>query len=142
MADPAVLNRFDVTVDGLDLGSFTDCKGLKVTYKFDDLAEGGALGATASFLKAVAYNDITLVRPLNARSPQVAAWFSRYADKPEASTARISAMDPSGAEICAWDLQGVVPKEWVGPEFSAAGGGAARETLVLGHTGFTTGGGG
>jgi phage tail-like protein len=141
MTDPGVLNRFTVAVDGLDLGAFTECKGLNAGYSLEPILEGGSLAPTGQLLKGLTYGDITLARPLNAGSGAVAAWFSTFADNPVPTTARIAALDSSGATICAWKLNGVVPKLWSGPQWSAKGADVAIETLTLAHTGFTPDGG-
>ena len=140
MKDPAVSYRFAVEVDGLDLGAYTECRGLAATYSVDAVVEGGSLAPTGHLLKGVSYADVTLVRPLDESSGKVAAWFSGFADNPKPTSARITAMDPGGTTICAWDLQGVVPKQWSGPGFSAKGTDVALESLTLAHTGFAPGG--
>jgi phage tail-like protein len=138
--DPAVLYRFAVEVDGLDLGAYTECRGLAATYSVDAIVEGGSLAPTGHLLKGVSYADVVLIRPLDESSGTVAAWFSGFADNPAPTTARITAKDPSGATICAWDLQGVVPKQWSGPQWSVKGNDVAMESLTLAHTGFAPAG--
>jgi phage tail-like protein len=137
MGDPALLHRFTVEVDGLDLGAFTSCQGLQASYGLDAIQEGGWLGPTVQVLKSIAYADITLQRPLDSSSPGIAAWFSNFASSPQPTTAAIAALDPAGDKVCEWHLAGVVPKQWTGPQWSSDQNGAAKETLVLAHTGFT-----
>ena len=140
MADPAIVGRFIVEVDGVDLGSFTSCQGLQATYGLDAVQEGGSLGPSAFMLKGITYTDITLQRPLDAASAAIAAWFTAFAPSPQPTTGSITALDPSGAAVCVWHLQGVVPKQWSGPQLTVDQNAAAKETLVLSHTGFVLAG--
>jgi phage tail-like protein len=137
MPDPAVVHRFTVEVDGVDLGSFSSCQGLQASYALDALQEGGSLAPSAQLLKAVSYSDITLQRPLDSHSAGIAAWFTDFASSWRPTSASIAALDPSGATVCEWQLQGVVPKQWSGPQLASETNAAAKETLVLAHTGFT-----
>jgi phage tail-like protein len=137
VSDPGVLHRFTIAVDGVDLGAFTECRGLQATYTLKPTLEGGSLSPSCQLLEGVAYGDVTLTRPLDASSGAVAAWFSGFAGDPRPTTARISALGADGEALCAWELQGVVPKQWTGPQFSAAASNVAIETLTLAHTGFT-----
>jgi phage tail-like protein len=136
MGDPAIVHRFIVEVDGVDLGSFTSCQGLQATYGLDTLQEGGSLGPSAQLLKSITYSDITLQRPLDSNSAGIAAWFTDFGTSWQPTTASITALDPSGASVCEWHLQGVVPKQWSGPQLASDQNAAAKETLVLAHTGF------
>jgi phage tail-like protein len=137
MGDPALVHRFTVEVDAFDLGSFTSCQGLQATYGLDAIQEGGSLSPSVQALKSVAYSDVTLQRPLDANSSALAAWFSAFASSPQPTTATIAAVDPAGDIVCRWNLAGVVPKTWSGPQWSSDQNAVAKESLVLAHTGFT-----
>lgn len=139
MSDPGVLYRFTIAVDGLDLGAFTECYGLQATYTLKPALEGGSLSPTFQLLEAVVYADVTLIRPLDANSGAVAAWFSSFSAEPLPTTARISAVGIDGETICAWDLEGVVPKQWTGPHWNVKTSDVALETVTLAHTGFAAG---
>jgi phage tail-like protein len=136
MADPAIVSRFTVKVDAVDLGSFTSCQGLQATYGLDAVQEGGQLGPSGFMLKGVTYSDITLQRPLDDQSAAIAAWFTAFADSPQPTTGSIVALNPGGATVCEWHLQGVVPKQWTGPQLAVEQSAFAKETLVLAHIGF------
>jgi phage tail-like protein len=139
VGDPAIVSRFIVEVDGVDLGSFTSCQGLQATYGLDAVQEGGSLRPSAFMLKAITYSDITLQRPLDSSSAAIAAWFTGFAGSPEPTTGSIIALDPGGVPVCVWHLEGVVPKQWSGPQLAVDQSAAAKETLVLAHTGFVPG---
>jgi phage tail-like protein len=139
---PALVHRFAVTVDAGDLGAFTECAGLAVSYAVTDLREGGENGFAHRLWGPVSYGNVTLTRPLDGASAAVAAWVSSFATGGEQTGARIAALDPAGETIAAWSLRGVVPVAWTGPSWSAGGAAVAKETLVLAHAGFTMEGAG
>ena len=137
-SDPALLHHFTVALDDVDIGTFTELSGLSVTTGFTTITEGGQNDYQQPLWGSITYGKVTLVRAINANSAAIAAWVSSFAS-PSASpsTARIEALDGTGAPIVAWILTGVVPSSWTGPAWSAAAVGVAKETLVLMHCGFS-----
>jgi phage tail-like protein len=139
---PALLHNFAVVVDvdaggRTDLGAFTACSGLKVSYAYEPLVEGGENNFAHRLWGPASYGDVTLTRGIDGASAAVAEWVGGFATDPTPTTARIAALDPAGDEITAWSLQGVVPLSWTGPQWKVDGAsGVAAETLVLAHTGF------
>jgi phage tail-like protein len=145
---PALLHNFAVVVDvdaggRTDLGAFASCSGLKVSYAYEPLVEGGENNFAHRLWGPAAYGDVTLARGIDGASAAVAEWVNGFATDPTPTTARIAALDPAGEEITAWSLQGVVPLSWTGPQWKVDGAsGAATETLVIAHTGFMSEGSG
>jgi phage tail-like protein len=143
VSDPAVTCRFRVEVDvhengHTDLGAFTECDGLSVSYQMRPYAEGGQNAFLHQFAGPLKYENVRLSRPIDESSGTVAAWFTRMRDAVERTTARITALDPSGEELATWTLVDVYPVRWTGPSLSATGTAVAKETLELNHNGFTT----
>ncbi len=143
METPALLANFAVVVDvdaggRTDLGAFTSCSGLKVSYAYENLAEGGENNFAHRLWGPATYDNVTLARGIDGASAAVAEWVSSFASDPTPTTARIAALDPAGEEIAAWSLRGVVPVSWAGPAWKSDGAAAAQETLVIAHTGFAS----
>lgn len=136
MAEPATGARFTVTIDGCDIGSFTSCEGLGAEYEVFDYEEGGQNGYVHRLPGRLRYTNIRLTRPVDQSSKNLAAWFSSLRQSVERKNGSISALDPSGAVIVTWNLAGLFPARWTGPNFSAEGNGVAKETLELSHNGF------
>jgi phage tail-like protein len=59
--------RFDVTVDGYDLGSWTTCKGLAVNFKYDQVKELGEHTMSAYIPGRVEYGTISLQRGITSK---------------------------------------------------------------------------
>jgi len=135
--DPALSIRFDVTVDGVELGSFTACDGLSAEYEVFEYAEGGNNAFVHRMPGRLKFQNVTLTRAVDQDSGKLASWFSSLARSVERKTARITAMDGNRKVIATWSLVGVWPVKYAGPSLAADGDGVATETLELAHHGFT-----
>jgi len=135
-ADPATGARFDVTIDDVDIGSFTSCDGLGAEFDVFDYEEGGQNGYVHRLPGRLRYTNIRLTRPVDGSSANLAAWFSSLRQSVKTHTGSITALDPKGGVIAKWQLLGLYPARWTGPSFSAEGNGVAQETLELAHDGF------
>lgn len=134
--DPGVALYFTVTLDFVDLGAWTTCRGLGVELKTDQRGEGGTGSLVNQMAGRLEYTSITLTRPVGADSAKVASWIQANAQQVQPKTAEIACVDAAGNQIYSWSLQGVLPKRWTGPSFDAAQPGVAIEELELVHQGF------
>jgi phage tail-like protein len=136
--DPAVTVCFLVKIDNdaYDLGLFNTCDGLGVEVTVEQRQEGGNNGFSYQLPGPLKYTNIKFSRPLNANSSRVAAWMSSMVGGITRTTAVIQAMTLSGTVVCTWNLQGVIPVKWTGPQFSTDGPKVAMETLEVAHHGF------
>lgn len=138
--------RFKVSVDGLSLGSWSACRGLKVELKVTRVAEGGNYWYEHILPDRVTYTPITLERAVHPQeSPQVQNWLDKVASQwtnysgdqsYAAGTAVITLLGVTGQEVMHWTLTGVYPTSWSGPSLSATENKVAIETLELAHQGF------
>jgi phage tail-like protein len=134
--DPAVTVCFLVTIDGVDLGLFNTCDGLGVEVNVETRQEGGNNGFAYQFPGPLKYTNIKLTRPLNADSARIAQWISSVGPGLQRSTGQVQAMTLGGQTVCTWNLQGVMPVKWSGPQFNTESPKLAIETLELAHHGF------
>ena len=72
VTDPAIGLRFEVTVDGIDIGSFTGCEGLGAEYEVFEYQEGGENGYVHRIPGRLKYTPVKLTRPLDTRSRMAA----------------------------------------------------------------------
>ncbi|WP_037599818.1 phage tail protein [Streptacidiphilus rugosus] len=143
--------RFFVSVGNLSLGAWKSCKGLSVTFESEPLYEGGNYESPAAMLaKQLKYNTITLQRamhPVDSAAVQkwlkdrARSWMHQWWDINDqvwpGDTMAITLGDSSMHAVATWNLNGVYPSKWSGPEMDAMGSGAvALETLELVHKGF------
>lgn len=139
--------RFDVWVDGLGLGQWASCEGLKVEFTTEPVKNGGHYDYEAVLPAAVKYSPVTLRRAMiKSDSDKVLAWLREVArkwtdydgtgDTYQGGTARITLLDVYGGTVEAWNLHGVRPSSWSGPVLNAKQSEVAIETLVIEHQGF------
>lgn len=137
MTDPAVAVCFTVSVDDLDLGSFTTCEGLGCEVTVETREEGGNNGYVHQLPGRLKYTNVKFTRPVDQQSTQVAQWLaSMAAPPPQRHNALISARRLDNQIVCSWKLFQVILVRWTGPQFGADGAKVATETLELAHHGF------
>ena len=66
--EPANTYRFDVTVDGAELGSFTAVDGLSAEYEVQTYEEGGQNGYVHKLPGRLKYQNIKVSRPVDGQS--------------------------------------------------------------------------
>ena len=135
-ADPAVSLRFTVTIDGESIGNFNTCSGLKVEVVMEQREEGGTNGFVWQLPSRVKYSNITLKRAVGPDSHKLTDWLISFANEATYKTACITAMTGDGEKVTSWNLDGVVPVSWSGPDLDVGANNVAMETLVLAHHGF------
>jgi phage tail-like protein len=139
-------NRFIVTVDEVNLGSWTKCDGLGVDFTPVKLLAGGDYGYEHILPGQITYPRVTLSRAMaTADSAKVQSWLRKVAssyDDPGGilgysdTQGKITLLDAHGKEVISWTLGGVHPWSWKGPSFDANTSHVAIEVLELMHTGF------
>lgn len=147
-AGPALNLRFQVVLDQqIDLGYWKSCKGLAVQFVSKEHYEGGIYDVPAAILpETLKYQPITLERAVTENgSARVQQWLSDMASQwmndrfcnYGGSTAAIILADSALHTVASWNLTGVYPSKWTGPDLDAMGsGGVALERLELVHSGF------
>jgi phage tail-like protein len=136
MSDPAVGIRFEVTIDGLSVGSFTECDGLQAEYEVYEYQEGGQNGYVHRIPGRLKFSNVKLSRPIDKSSIELAAWFASLQAIVKRQTAAITAFDGNNAMVAQWNLVDVYPVRWAGPTLNVDGNQVAKETLELAHNGF------
>jgi phage tail-like protein len=138
--------RFNVTVDGWNLGHWTSCEGLKVEFEYETVISGGDYATPHYLPKAVKFEAVTLKRAVESPySAAVQQWLALVAQQwksggePTGTTVLITLMDvfqDLTSPAASWQLTGAFPKSWSGPSLDAKKKEIATETLVLAHRGF------
>jgi phage tail-like protein len=138
--------RFGVVVGGLNLGFWSSCKGLAVTFTPDYATPLGVNGYKQILMPTINYPPITLERGIDSKSSatvqqwltqEVSNWYTSTTDgQPYAGeTATITLFDYHADSVMSWSLIGVYPTKWTGPTLSNASA-VALESLELTHEGF------
>ena len=129
--------RFQVTIDGQNLGGWSTCKGLEVDFQHETYEELGNNQFVHYFPKQAKYTHITLERACTpGESSALQSWLSKIAVQPTRGTASITLYDANQNDVITWTLSGVFPSKWTGPQLDGGLSKMAMETLVLAHEGF------
>ena len=129
--------RFDVVVDGIELGGWQSCTGLAVHFSLEERREGGVNTHSQWLPGQITYPKIVLSRAMTLLgSTAVMAWLSGKANDLSPGTAQITLRDARGGTVASWSLRGVYPSAWTGPSMEAGSSQVAIERLELAHEGF------
>jgi len=134
--DPGLSVFFEVNVDQSALGAWSKCSGLGMELEVDSRTDGSLSLFMHQLTGRFKYTNITLTRPICADTSRVMAWLAGFGTLGVGGTATINALDPGGTTIVSWDLFGVVPVRWTGPEFDTNSLAVATESLELAYQGF------
>jgi phage tail-like protein len=129
--------RFDVVVDGIDLGAWSSCDGLKVDFGLKEIKVGGTNDYKVYLPDRVNYPHLILKRAMTAKdSGKVMTWLRSMVDATEGGTATITLRDSHNQTVSEWTFANSRPASWKGPTLSATGKEVATEILELVHEGF------
>jgi phage tail-like protein len=134
--DPFVAFRFEIILDDLTVGGFSECSGLQLETEVQDYPEGGLNTFIRKFPTRTKQSNLTLKRGIVDR--KLWDWyFDLTQGKVKFRNGTIGVRDPSGKDVVMeWQFRQAFPCKWQGPEFNAAQSNVAVETLELCHQGL------
>jgi len=138
MSNPANSLRFNVVIDGQDLGSFTSLDGLTAEYETRSYPEGGENGFVHQLPGRLKYGNIKVTRPVDLKSKALGVWF-RLMSKGVGSrrhTATVIAFNDNNEPIAEWTFLDIWPVRYTGPSFSTDSAKVAIEAFEFAHTGL------
>jgi phage tail-like protein len=134
--DPFLAFRFEVKVDGLSVGGFSECSGLQLETEVLEYSEGGLNTHVLKFPTRTKQANIVLKRGIVDRE----LWDWYYALSQGQTRRRngsIVARSASGEQVVMeWQFRSAFPCKWSGPELNASQSSVAVETLELCHQGL------
>jgi phage tail-like protein len=142
--DPPFVGRFVFTVDGVDIGAFTEVSGLSVQIDTEDLAEGGQNQFTHKLPGRMKWPNLVLKRGITD-TDHLFEWFNRCSgdglnaaySKVERHNGSVKLLDAAGKTVRRWEFVNAFPVKWTGPKLAAASKDLATEELEVCHCGFT-----
>lgn len=134
--DPFVAFRFEVRIDGLAAGGFSECGGLQIETEVEEYAEGGLNTHTHKFPGRSKQTNLTLKQGVVGR-----VMYDWYLDLVNGNVRRKSGSvlvrDPGAGQVLAeWQFDDAFPSKWTGPELNATQSNVAVETFELCHRGL------
>ncbi|MCX6581404.1 MAG: phage tail protein [Candidatus Aminicenantes bacterium] len=137
--DPYVSFLFQVEIQGLIVGGFSEVSGLQVETETHDFREGGVNDYMHKLPKGSKQSNITLKRGFTD-SDVLWKWHQDVVNgKFKRKSGRIILMDSEGNEKWHWTFEDAFPIKWVGPDFKAQQGATSIESLELAHKGIKKG---
>jgi phage tail-like protein len=135
-ADPFLGFRFEVRVDDLPLGGFSECSGLQLETEVLDYAEGGLNTWLHKLPVRTKQTNIKLKRGIADQS--LWNWHAELVGGVvRRRNGSIRIHDPAGGQVVAeWQFHRAYPVKWVGPELNATQNQVAVETIELVHEGL------
>jgi phage tail-like protein len=135
--DPFVAFRFELKLDDLSVGAFSECTGIQLETETQDYNEGGVNDHVHKFPTRTKQSNITLKRGIVDR-----VMWDWYFDLYRNGIVRtrnctITVYDPSGKdEVMVWQFNNAFPCKWQGPDLNASQNNVAVETVDLCHQGL------
>ncbi len=147
MAEPfkwsTTVQRFRLEVDGVEIGTFLEVNGLKVSAEPATFTEGGQNQFTHQRPGRMSWPNITLKRGITQNN-ELFEWFSKtsgdgYAGEGNTvslTSAAITLIDEKGDPLRSWAFDRAFPVRWEGPDFSVTTSEIPSEQLEMAHHGF------
>lgn len=134
--DPFLAFRFEIRLDNLPLGGFSECTGLQLETEVKDYQEGGLNTYVRKFVTRTKQTNITLKRGIVDR--QLWDWYWELVQgRIQRRTGTILVYDPSGQEVTMkWEFRQAFPCKCQGPDLNATQNNVALETFELCHEGL------
>ncbi|QDB79128.1 phage tail protein [Georgenia sp. 311] len=141
--EPTTSGWFLFEVDGVEIGTFREVRGLELTVDVETYVEGGQNGFVHRFPGTMRWPNLVFTRGMVA-SDALFAWVSSSAGESFAangnrlvrSTGAVTAINYIGERLRAWEFDNVFAVRWTGPEFSVDTEAQLVEELEIAHNGF------
>ncbi|GAA1948894.1 phage tail protein [Amycolatopsis minnesotensis] len=130
---------FHLTIGDDDLGEFNSCSGLGAEVEMEQYAEGGNNDFVHQLPTRVRWSNITLTRPVTGDTAEVTRWLTKIVHKAKRKDGEIIALRPDRVPIIRWQVYGILPVRWHGPEFDPSRSEVAVERLEIAHEGLEAG---
>jgi phage tail-like protein len=136
-AQLGLTTRFEVTIDGIELGGWSKCEGLAVTFKLHNYRPLSMTTHLPVLPDFVEYSKVRFTRAISAGdTTKVMQWLSGRVRGSAGGQAVITLLDSARQPVTSWTLRNVHPTQWTGPVLDAASHNVALEVLELVHEGF------
>lgn len=145
-ADPPFTGKFVFSVDGVEIGAFTEVSGLSVEVDVEEIAEGGQNQFVHKLPGRMKWPNIVLKCGVTQADP-LFAWFatssgdgfSGAGNRLARKNGEVAVLDATGGTVRRWQFSAAYPVRWSGPTLAASSTDLAVEELEIAHHGFSSG---
>jgi phage tail-like protein len=136
--DPYRSFNFRVEIDGLTVGSFSECSGLSTEGDAVEYREGTDVPLTVRKLMGLhKYNNVTLKRGYT-QNTELWDWYTNIVNgKADRRNGSIILMDEERKDVMRWGMENAWIRKIEAPSFKASGNEVAIESVELVHEGLT-----
>ncbi|MDH3638920.1 MAG: phage tail protein [Gammaproteobacteria bacterium] len=134
--DPFTAFRFEVRIDDMVTGGFSECSGLQLDMEVCEYREGGLNDRVHKFPSRTRQANLILRRGMVDR--ELYDWYRAFLEgNVRLRSGVVRVLDESGTHTAlAWGFKAGFPCRWVGPDLDAAHSRVAVETLEICHDGL------
>jgi phage tail-like protein len=129
--------RIQLRINGKDVAEFSECSGLEMSVKVDEVREGGQNEFVYRLPGRIEYGNLTLRRGYVTNS-ELFTWiqsvFNRRQIARESVTVEI--LDQARQPMGTWVFRQAYPVKWSGPSLKAGENAIAIESIELAHEGL------
>ena len=141
--DPTTGGMFIFEVDGVEIGTFREVRGLELTVDVETYTEGGQSQYVHKLPGTLHWPNLVFSRGM-VESDALFTWVSNSAgegfaangNKLTRSTGAVTAVTSEGKRLRAWEFDQVFAVRWTGPEFHVGSNEQLVEQLEVAHNGF------
>lgn len=141
--DAPFTGKFKFSVEGVEIGAFTEVSGLTVEVELVEIKEGGQNHFSHKLPGPMRWPNIVLKRGVTD-SDNLFEWFAKtsgegFAGEGSSLTrtqGQIDLTDASGSTVRGWTFAGAFPVKWTGPTLTSSSSESAIEELEIAHHGF------
>ncbi len=127
--------RFELEIEGISNGGFSEVSGLDVETEVESYQEGGLNEYVHQLAKGTKYTNITLKRGF--LDIDLFTWYSNVIKgKIKRKTINIKQLNYKKQTVWQWNIKEAYPVKWKGPEFKASGNEVTFESLEFVHNGY------
>jgi phage tail-like protein len=145
--DPHATFQFHVEIEGKSVASFSECGGLEMNVKYDEVREGGQNEFVHRLPGRVEYGNLVLKRgyvPADGNTEGLSEFFrwclsalNRPGSPVQRRDVTVTLMSQGlGKRVHSWVFRSCYPVKWSGPAFKSGDNAIAIESLELAHEGL------
>jgi phage tail-like protein len=131
-------HNFLISVPGLTIGTFNQCRGLNMEFDVFEWAEGGNNEFIHHLPGRVRYPYLTLDNGVTD-STALQEWFWATREQAQLKEVTIQLKSQDGQLSRSWTFADAFPIKWSGPTIAAQGMGVGTESLDIAHSGLKVG---
>jgi phage tail-like protein len=131
-------SHFRLSIPGISIGSFRECRGLSMEFEVFEWAEGGNNEFIHHLPGRMRYPYLQLSAGMTDQAA-MQEWFWKTREQAELKEITVELATQDGKTTRSWSFADAFPVRWSGPSVSADSQGMSIESLDVAHSGLKMG---